>query len=248
MAGAQAFSDRARARQSHSGVPGRSADAEDRSHPAFQPSHGEVHRKPVSSKLGANRQHDRRHAGRTRQRRSSVCRWAQRAHTCTRPARARHLSFRMHSALVEHMPRDENPSRAVQHHIGADGPGALALRGAAGDDHRLREARVNGNGLVEHPLGSINVQREGGRASRASHPRTRVGRRRRRKRSSLPTRPPSAARSRRDGSHCERHARGVANHCNPPRSRKADRSTPGGANQPPAPYLAPSFNATSLLP
>ena len=70
--------------------------------------------------------------------------------------------------------------------------------------------------------------------------------------SGLPSRPglarPSAARSRRDGSHCERHARGVANHCNPPRSRKADRSTPGGANQPPAPYLAPSFNATSLLP
>ena len=71
--------------------------------------------------------------------------------------------------------------------------------------------------------------------------------------SGLPSRPglarpsPSAARSRRDGSHCERHARGVANHCNQPRSRKADRSTPGGANQPPAPYLASSFKRNLLV-
>ena len=71
--------------------------------------------------------------------------------------------------------------------------------------------------------------------------------------SGLPSRPglarpsPSAARSRRDGSHRERHARGVANHCNQPRSRKADRSTPGGANQPPAPYLAPSFKRNLLV-
>ena len=33
-----------------------------------------------------------------------------------------------------------------------------------------------------------------------------------------------------------------------PRSRNGARSTPGGANQPPAPYLAPSLNAVSLFP
>ena len=59
---------------------------------------------------------------------------------------------------------------------------------------------------------------------------------------------PSATRSRLASRHCERCVPGVADHYSQPRSRKAERSTPGGANQPPAPYLAPSFNATSLLP
>ena len=80
---------------------------------------------------------------------------------------------------VEQVPRGENPSLAVDHHVRADGAGALALRGPAGDDHRPGEARGNGNSLAEHPLGSINVQGEGARS------RTRVGRPGRRKRSSL---------------------------------------------------------------
>ena len=46
-------------------------------------------------------------------------------------------------------------------------------------------------------------------------------------------------------------ANGVGHHppdYSHPRSLKAERSTPGGAYHPPAPYRAPSFIATSLLP
>ena len=153
---------------------------------------------------------------------------------------------------VEQVPSGENPSRAVHHHIGADGAGALALRGAAGDDHRRVKPAAMGTALLNilsapSMHGARERARRGPRAfapasgvpSAASCPPSGTG----------AVRPsPSATPSRADGRHCERRVRGVADHYNQPRSRKAERSTPGGANQPPAPYLAPSFNATSLLP
>ena len=161
---------------------------------------------------------------------------------------------------VEQVPRGENPSLAVDHHVRADGAGARALRGTARDDHGPGEARGYGNGLAEHPRGSINVPSEEARPS-TYRARKRVRRGPRAfapasgvpaAASCLPSGPgvarPSAIRSRLDGRNCRRHVPGVADHYSQPRSRKADRSTPDGANQPPAPYLAPSFIATSLLP
>ena len=75
---------------------------------------------------------------------------------------------------IEQVPRGENPTLAVEHHVRADGGGALALRGAAGDDHRAGEARGNGNGLAEHPLGSINVPGEGAPCARGPRGRRKL--------------------------------------------------------------------------
>ena len=58
----------------------------------------------------------------------------------------------------------------------------------------------------------------------------------------------SAVRSRPDCPSWSHRVRAVAVHYSHPRSRNAERPTPGGANQPPAPYLAPSLSAISLLP
>ena len=58
----------------------------------------------------------------------------------------------------------------------------------------------------------------------------------------------SAVRPRPDCLRCSHRVRAAAAHYSHPRSRNAARSTPGGANQPPAPYLAPSLTAVSLLP
>ena len=154
---------------------------------------------------------------------------------------------------VEQVPRGENPPLAVDDHVRADGTGARALRGAARDDHRPGEAGGNGNGPAEHPLDTSIVQGDGlrpstGRAAAFARraPRLALSSLRYTHRAGEPQR--SAVRSRPDCPSWSHRVRVVAVHYSHPRSRNAARSTPGGANQPPAPYLAPSVNAISLLP